>query len=73
MRLNRDKLLTLWSTDDLPVCAGGMQLAQDFLLSCAEAVNRFGEEEPADRVTEITASYTAMVEHGDLCDNCKKV
>jgi hypothetical protein len=73
MRLNRDKLLTLWNTEDLPACEGGMKLAEAFLVSCAEAVNRFGEEEPADRITEITASYTAMVEHGDLCDHCKEV
>ena len=49
MRLNREKLLTLWNTEDLPACEGGMQLAQKFLFSCAEAVNRFGEEGPADR------------------------
>ena len=72
MRLNREKLLTLWNTEDLPACESGMQLAEAFLLSCAEGVNSFGEEEPADRLTEITASYTAMVEHGSLCDNCKE-
>jgi hypothetical protein len=73
MRLNRDKLLTLWDTEDLPACESGMQLAEAFLLSCAEAVNRFGEEEPADRITEITASYNAMVEHCDLCNHCKEI
>ena len=72
MRLNREKLLTMWNADDQPACESGMQLAEAFLLNCAEAINRFGEEEPADRITEITASYTAMVEHGDLCDDCKE-
>jgi hypothetical protein len=30
MRLDREKLLTLWNTEDLPACEGGMQLAQEF-------------------------------------------
>ena len=43
-----------------------MKLAEAFLLSCAEAFNLFGEEDPADRLTEVTASDTAMVEPGNL-------
>jgi hypothetical protein len=50
-----------------------MELAKTFLESCGQGVDRLGIEEPADRITEITASYTTMVEHGSGCENCNEV
>ena len=64
MSIDRNALLALWKLEDIPACDEGMMLAQVFLESCGEGVNRLGSEEPADRITEIAASDTAMVEHG---------
>jgi hypothetical protein len=72
MHLSREKLLSLWDLEDMPACETGMHLAEAFLLSCGEALDRFGEEEPEGRIAEITASYMAMVDHGDMCDDCKE-
>ncbi|MDW5266960.1 MULTISPECIES: hypothetical protein [Acidobacteriaceae] len=72
MRLNREKLLNLWDLEDMPACDAGMQLVQAFLLSCGEAVDRFGEEGPEDRLAQITASYMALVDHGNICDDCNE-
>jgi hypothetical protein len=33
------------------------------------AVDRLGLEEPADRITQTTAAYMALGEHGDGCDS----
>ena len=44
-----------------------------FLISCGEGVNRLGTEEPSDRITDLTACYMALVEHGEGCDNCNEV
>lgn len=73
MPLSREKLLSLWNLEEVPTCDAGMQLAETFLVSCGEALDRFGEEEPEDRLAQINATYMAMVEHGDLCDKCKEV
>lgn len=43
MRLNREKLLSLWELEDMPLCDTGMQLVEAFLVNCGEAVDRFGE------------------------------
>ena len=72
MRLNREKLLSLWDLEDMPACKAGMQLVEAFLVSCGEAVDRFGEEGPEDRLAQITESYMVMVDHGNLCDDCKE-
>jgi hypothetical protein len=72
MRLNREKLLRLWVLEDMPACKAGMHLVEAFLVSCGEAVDRFGEEGPEDRLAQITASYMLMVDHGNLCDDCNE-
>ena len=72
MRLNREKLLGLWDVEDMPACKAGMQLVEAFLVSCGQAVDRFGEEGPEDRLAEITESYMVMVDHGNLCDDCNE-
>lgn len=72
MRLNREKLLSLWDLEDMPACDADMQLVEAFLVSCGEAVDRFGEEGPEDRLAQITASYMALVDHGNLCDDCNE-
>jgi hypothetical protein len=46
-----------------------MELAKVFLESCGEGVDPLGSEEPADRITEIAASYTAMVDPGSGRDD----
>lgn len=56
----------------MPACDAGMQLVEAFLVSCGEAVDRFGEKGPGDRVAQITESYMMMVDHGNLCDDCKE-
>jgi hypothetical protein len=71
--MDHNKLLALWNTDDFPTCEEGMMLARAFLISCGEGVNRLGTEEPADRITDMTACYMALVEHGEGCDNCNEV
>jgi hypothetical protein len=44
---------------------------QPVLENCGEkGIDRLGTEEAADRITQITASYTAMVEHADECEDC---
>jgi hypothetical protein len=50
-----------------------MMLAQAFIISCGEAVNKVGTEEPLDRMNDIQACYMALVEHGESCDNCNEV
>jgi hypothetical protein len=70
--MNHDALLKLWNPDEIPVCDEGMKLAQAFLVSSGEAVDRLGVEEPADRITELTAAYMALVEHGVECDKCSE-
>jgi len=71
--MDQAALLKLWDLDDLPACDEGMQLARVFLESAGEGVNRFGREEPADRITEMNAAYMALVEHGADCDKCNEV
>jgi hypothetical protein len=71
--MDHNKLLALWSTDDFPACDEGMMLAQAYLISCGEAVNRLGTEEPSDRISDIQACYMALVEHGEGCDSCNEV
>jgi hypothetical protein len=72
MRLDREKLLSLWDLEDMPACDAGMQLVEAFLVSCGEAIDRFGEEGPEDRLAQITESYMRMVDHGNLCDDCNE-
>ena len=31
-----------------------------------------GEEGPEDRLTQIAASYMAMADHGNICDDCNE-
>ena len=50
-----------------------MELAKVFLESCGEGGRPLGGEEPADRITEIAASDTAMVEHGSGRDDGNEV
>jgi hypothetical protein len=71
--MDHNKLLALWNTDDYPACTEGMKLAQAYLISCGEGVNRLGTEEPSDRISDLTACYMALVEHGEYCDNCNEV
>jgi hypothetical protein len=73
MPIDRNALLALWRLEDIPACDVGMELAITFLESCGEGVDRLGCEEPADRITEITSSYTALVEHAADCEKCNKV
>jgi hypothetical protein len=44
--MNNKAVLALWSAEDMPACPEGMMLAQAFLISCGEGVNRLGTEEP---------------------------
>lgn len=71
--MDNNALLALWNIEDMPACPEGMMLARAFLISCGEGVNRLGTEEPADRITDLTACYIALVEHGKDCDNCNEV
>jgi hypothetical protein len=64
--MDNKALLALWKLDEMPACKEGMMLAQAFLISCGEGVNRLGTEEPADRITDLTACYMALVEHGSF-------
>jgi hypothetical protein len=72
MRLRREKLLSLWELEDMLACEAGMKFIEEFLTTCGEAVDRCGEEEPADRITQIEAAYMEMVEHADACADCKE-
>ncbi|MBB5061194.1 hypothetical protein HDF16_005930 [Granulicella aggregans] len=49
-----------------------MKLAQAFLISAGQAVERLGVEAPEDRLTELTAAYTALTDHSFDCDNCNE-
>jgi hypothetical protein len=40
--------------EDIPACDEGIMLAQVFLESFGEGVNRLGIEEPGDRIADIT-------------------
>jgi hypothetical protein len=71
--MNNKALPALWSAEDMPACPEGMTLAQAFLISCGEGVNRIGTEEPSDRITDLTTCYMALVEHGVGCDDCNEV
>ncbi|MGF7180367.1 hypothetical protein HDF11_001871 [Tunturiibacter psychrotolerans] len=71
--MDHDKLLALWDIEDIPACDVGMILAQAFLISCGEGVNRLGTEKPSDRMNNIQSCYTALVEHGKGCDSCNEV
>ena len=70
---HRKELLALWDLENIPACDEGMELAKVFLESCGEGVDRPGSEEPADRITEIASSYTAMVEPGSGRDDGNEV
>jgi hypothetical protein len=45
-----------------------MILAVTYLETCTDGVDRVGGEELADRITQIAASYMAMIEHGSGCE-----
>ena len=70
MRLDRNALLALWKLDEMPACQTGLNLAYAFLESCGEGVSRLGVEDSADRMTELTINYLAMVEHVGECEDC---
>jgi hypothetical protein len=70
MPIESNALLALWDSKTSPPV--GMELAKAFLETCGEGVDRLGEE-PADRITQITASYTAMVEPGSSRDDGNEV
>lgn len=57
MRLNRDKLLSLWDLEALPTCDAGIELVEAFRVSCG---GRFGKEGPEDRLAP---------DHGQLYGN----
>jgi hypothetical protein len=71
--IDRKALLDLWNVVDMPACDVGMELATKFLESCGEGVDRLGVEEPSDRITEMSAAYMTLVEHGADCDYCTEV
>ena len=71
MRLNKEKLLSLWDLEDMPACDAGTKLVEAFLVTCGEAIDRFGEEGPEDRLAQITASYMALVNHGNKCNEAE--
>jgi hypothetical protein len=71
--MDHQALLNLWELEDMPACEKGMHFARAFLVAAGDGVNKLGTEEPADRITEITAAYMKMVNHGIDCDNCKEV
>ena len=73
MPIDRKGLLDLWNVVDMPACDVGMELATKFLESCGEGVDRLGVEEPSDRITEMSAAYMTLVEHGADCDYCTEV
>jgi hypothetical protein len=67
-----------WTTrfmelDEMPACPEGMMLAQAFLISVGEGVNKRDTAEPADRIIDVTARYMALVEHGEGCYSCNEV
>ena len=72
MTIDNKTFLGLWTLEDLPACDQGMEFARTFLTSCGEGVDRVGVEEPADRMAQINAAYTAFVEHVGDCDNCNE-
>jgi hypothetical protein len=53
----------------MPACPEGMVLAQAYLVSCGEGVNRLGTEEPLDRLNDIQACYTPLIEQGEICES----
>lgn len=65
-------LLGLFQLDEIPACEKGMELAKTYLEVCLDGVNRYGVEEPSDRLTEITAAYQVFVDHGADCDDCNE-
>ena len=46
--MDNKALLALWDHEEMPACPEGMMLAQAFLISCGEGVNRLGIEEPSE-------------------------
>jgi hypothetical protein len=70
--MDYNKLLALWKLDEMPACGEGMKLAQAFLISAGQAIDRLGVEAPEDRLTELTAAYMTLAEHRFDCDDCKE-
>lgn len=71
--MDKEAFLNLWSTEELPACEAGMELARTFVVTAAEGVDKLGTEEPEDRLAQITQAYMTMVNHGIDCDNCNEV
>jgi hypothetical protein len=72
MPIDPDALLNLWSLEEMPACDEGMMLARAFLESCGQGVARIGAEEAAYRLTDITDTYTMLVEHVSHCEKCRE-
>ena len=72
MPIDRYTLLALWDLKNIPACDVGMEFAKAFLESCGEGVNRLGIEEPGDRIAEMDAAYTALVERSADCPDCNE-
>lgn len=72
MTIDYEALLDLWDVRDIPACDEGMRLARSFLITCGEAVNWHGEENPVTRLAAIKADYLAMVEHKRRCEKCNE-
>jgi hypothetical protein len=53
-------------------CVRGAELASHYVSVSAKALTNFGMEEPDDRLTEISAAYMALVEHGSGCADCQE-
>jgi hypothetical protein len=58
MSIDRNALLALWDLENKAV---------------AKASTLWAARSPPIRITEMTASYTAMVEHDADCDDCNEV
>jgi hypothetical protein len=73
MQINRIQLLAVCSLNEVTSCSEATELARVYLVSCAEALERFGEEEPFSRLSDITTTYIALAEHCEICSECKEL
>jgi hypothetical protein len=73
MPVDLNTVIKIWPLDEIPFCERGAELAREYVISSTDALTNFGMEGPADRITEISTAYMALVEHGSSCPACQEV
>jgi len=70
--IDRDKLLSLWTLEDLPACDDGMDLARHFLECAVDALEPTDDFEVVGQRNALIRAHKAFIEHRGACLKCNE-